>query len=55
MMLVAFLKDADGGFDIAGLALSIAGLWFSLMIALSLLPKAIRTGWLPYGFGTHAR
>ncbi|MGP8201884.1 MAG: hypothetical protein ACLQU4_20530 [Limisphaerales bacterium] len=50
MMLVAFPKDADGGFDIPGLAISVAGAWFSIMTAFSFLPKAIRTGRIPYGF-----
>ena len=51
MMLAAFLKDADGGFDIAGLAVSVMGVW-SIGVAFWLLPKAVRTGRIPYQFGT---
>jgi ABC-type Fe3+ transport system permease subunit len=52
-MLAAFLEDADGGFDIAGLAIALAGAWLSISAALWFLPKAIRTGRMPYGFGTY--
>jgi hypothetical protein len=50
-MLGAFLKDADGGFDIAGLAISLVGLWMVFGTALWFLPRAIRTGRMPYGAG----
>jgi hypothetical protein len=50
MMLVALLKDANGGFDIAGLAFSVAGAWLSINTAFSFLPRALRTRQIPYSF-----
>jgi hypothetical protein len=49
-MLAAFLKDPSGAFDIAGLAVSVVGACMISVTALWFLPRAIRTGRIPYGF-----
>jgi hypothetical protein len=52
-MIASFLKDEDGNFAIGGLAGAIVGASLTLMLLLWFLPRAIRTGRIPYGAGRY--
>jgi len=50
-MFALFFRDADGNFNIARLIFSLIGLLISCGMALWFLPRAVRTGRMPFGVG----
>ena len=51
-MIAAFLKTADGDFDYPALVLAVPLFFFGLFMLVAVLPKALRTGHIPFIYST---